>query len=107
VPTERPIRWTRALRTTVGGISLALGAGERVAHGDQPVSLAFWAPSLRGGGALVLYGIFGRAGAAAKLVVGGAVLRVVATAWTLLVPVLSVVLVALTLTDAQAAPAAP
>jgi lipid-A-disaccharide synthase-like uncharacterized protein len=107
VPTERPTRWARALGGVVGGIYLVLGVGELIAHSDQPVSLAFWAPSLIGGGALVLYGVFGRSRARTKLVVAGALLGVVATAWTLIVPVLSIVLVVLTFNGGQRKPAAP
>jgi lipid-A-disaccharide synthase-like uncharacterized protein len=84
-----------------------LGVGELIAHSDQPVSLAFWAPSLIGGGALVLYGVFGRSRARTKLVVAGALLGVIATAWTLIVPVLSIVLVVLTFNGGQRKPAAP
>jgi hypothetical protein len=107
VPTERPTRWVTILGGVVGGIYLVFGVGELLAHLDQPVSLAFWAPSLLGGGALVLYGIFGRPRVSTKLVVSGALLGLVATAWTLVVPVLAVVLVLLTFNSAPRGPAAP
>jgi hypothetical protein len=107
VPTERPTRWVTILGGVVGGIYLLFGVGELVAHLDQPVSLAFWVPSLLGGGALVLYGIFGRPRVSTKLVVAGALLGLVATAWTLVVPVLAVVLVLLTFNSAPRGPAAP
>jgi hypothetical protein len=90
----------RILGAVVGGIYLAFGVGEVAGHLDEPASLAFWATALLGGGALVLYGVFARAGSA-KLVAAGALLGIVGTAWTLIVPVLAVVLVVLTFNGAQ------
>jgi hypothetical protein len=107
VPTERPTRWVSILGGVVGGLYLAFGLGEMLAHLDQPVSLAFWALSLLGGGALVLYGIFGRRPVSGRMVAAGALLGVVGTAWTLIVPVLAIVLVVLTFNSAQRGPAAP
>lgn len=108
MPTERPNRWVCILGGFVGGVYLAFGVGELVAHLDQPVSLAFWAPSLLGGGALVLYGIFGpRSRFSTKLVVAGALLGIVATAWTLIVPVLAMLLVVLTFNSAHRDPVVP
>jgi hypothetical protein len=52
----------RILGGVVGSIYLAFGVGEVAGHLDEPASLAFWAPTLLGGGALVLYGVFLRAG---------------------------------------------
>jgi hypothetical protein len=92
----------------VGAIYLVFGAGELLAHLDQTVSLAFWAPSLLGGGVLVLYGIFGRQTRfSTRLVVAGSLLGLVATAWTLVVPVLAMVLVVLTFNSAHRDPVAP
>jgi hypothetical protein len=107
VPTERPTRWIRILGGVVGGLYLVFGVGELLAHVDHPVSLAFWVPSLLGGGALVLYGVFGRPRVSTRLVVIGALLGLVATAWTLVVPVLAIVLVLLTFNSAPRGPAAP
>jgi hypothetical protein len=107
VPTERPSRWVAILGGVVGGLYLALGVGELLAHPGRPASLAFWAPSLLGGGALVLYGVFGRRRVSAKLVAGGALLGLMATAWTLVVPVLAIVLVVLTFNGPHRGPAAP
>jgi hypothetical protein len=105
---EPPSRWVRILGAIVGAIYLVFGAGELLAHLDQTVSLVFWAPSLLGGGALVLYGIFGRQSRfSTRLVVFGALLGLVATAWTLVVPVLAIVLVVLTFNSAQRKPVAP
>ena len=106
VRAERPTRLVRILGGVVGGIYLAFGVGEVAGHLDEPASLAFWAPTLLGGGALVLYGVFLRAGSA-KLVAAGALLGIVGTAWTLIVPVLAIVLVVLTFNGAQRPPAAP
>jgi hypothetical protein len=95
------------LGAVVGVLYLAFGVGELLAHLDHPISLAFWAPSLFGGGMLVLYGIFGRSRYSTKLIVFGALLGLVATAWTLVIPVLAMVLVVLTFNSAQRGPAAP
>jgi hypothetical protein len=108
VPAERPSRWVQVLGAIVGAIYIAFGVGELVAHAGHPVSLAFWAPSLLGGGALVLYGIFGRPTRfSTKLIVVGSLLGLVATAWTLIVPVLAMVLVVLTFNSAHRDPVAP
>jgi hypothetical protein len=105
---EAPSRSVRILGGVVGGIYLVFGAGELLAHLDQTVSLVFWAPSLLGGGALLLYGIFGRQSRfSTKLVVAGSLLGLFATAWTLVVPVLAIVLVVLTFNSAQRKPVAP
>ena len=57
-------------------------------HLDEPASLVFWISSLWGGGALVLYGTFGRPEIATRLVVAGALLGFLATVWTLVIPLL-------------------
>ena len=97
---ERSTRWIRILGGLVGGIYLALGGAEFVTHLDDPGSLAFWLPSLWGGGLLVLYGVFGRALVSVKLVTAGALLGMVASAWTLIVPILAIALVVLTFNSA-------
>ena len=107
MPRERPSRWVSILGGVVGGIYVVFGIGEVAAHVDEPASLVFWVLSLLGGGALVLYGVFGRDGVSTRLVVAGALLGIVGTAWTLIVPVLSMVLVVLTFHNAQRPPAAP
>jgi hypothetical protein len=107
VPTERPTRWVSILGGVVGGIYLLFGVGEVLAHLDQPSSLAFWVPTLLGGGALVLYGVFGRRPVSSRMVVAGSLLGLIATAWTLIVPVLAIILVVLTFGSAQRGPAAP
>lgn len=104
---QRSTRWVPILGGVVGGLYLALGIGELVSHLDQPGSLAFWLPSLWGGGALVLYGVFARPEVVTKAVVAGALLGMVASAWTLIIPVLAIALVVLTINGAQRGPAAP
>lgn len=107
MPRERRSRWVSILGSVVGGVYVVFGIGEVAAHVDEPGSLVFWVLSLLGGGALVLYGVFGRDGVSTRLVVAGALLGIVGTAWTLIVPVLSMVLVVLTFHNAQRPPAAP
>ena len=74
---------------------------------DPEESDGFWLPSLWGGGALVLYGVFGREFVSAKLVTAGALLGMIATAWTLIVPVLAIALAVLSFNSVQRGPAAP
>jgi hypothetical protein len=107
VSTDRPTRWVPILGGVVGGLYLALGLVELFTHLDEPASLAFWLPALWGGGALVLYGVFARAQVVAAPVVAGALVGMVATAWTLILPVLAIALVFFTLNSAPRGPAAP
>ena len=84
---------------TVGVVLLVLGVAELVTHLDEPLSLFFWLPSLWGGGALVLVGVFratARPWLSAAFVIIGAFLGLPATDWTVLMPVLLLTLVVLT-----------
>ncbi len=107
MPGDRSTRWIRILGGLVGGVYLALGAAEFATHLDDPASLAFWLPSLWGGGVLVIYGVFGREVVSAKLVAAGALLGMIATAWTLIVPAIAIALVVLVFNSAQRGPAPP
>jgi len=89
---------------TVGGVLLGLGVAELVTHLDEPLSLFFWLPALWGGGALVLIGVFRatvRPLLSDVLVIIGAFLGLLATAWTILMPVLILTLVVLTIVHAR------
>ena len=91
MPRDRIARATRALGVTVGVLFLGLGVAELVTHLDEPLSLFFWLPALWGGGALVLVGLFGssmRPRLSLVLMIVGAFLGLLATAWTLVLPVL-------------------
>jgi len=88
----------------VGVVFLGLGVGELVTHLDEPRSLFFWLPTLWGGGALVLIGVFRatvRPGLSEVLVIIGAFLGLPATAWTVLMPVLILTLVVLTIVQTR------
>lgn len=94
------------LAAFVGGLFIVLGIIEVAvrALSDDPldwVAVAFWSLSLCGGGALILIGRFAaRTGWASKgLVVVGCLVGSIATAWTLLLPILSVALLALTMLE--------
>jgi len=83
---------------------LGLGVAELVTHLDEPLSLFFWLPALWGGGALVLIGVFRatvRPLLSDVLVIIGAFLGLLATAWTILMPVLILTLVVLTIVHAR------
>lgn len=89
---------------TVGVLLLGLGVAELVTHLDEPLSLFFWLPALWGGGALVLIGVFRatlRPWLSDLLVIIGAFLGLLATAWTILMPVLILTLVVLTIVHAR------
>ena len=101
---DRISRATRALGAAVGGGLLILGVAELITHLDEPLSLFFWLPALWGGGALVLVGVFratARAWLPVVLVILGAFLGILASAWTVLMPVLALTLVVLTIVRAS------
>ncbi|MEO6122856.1 MAG: hypothetical protein ABIR32_04040 [Ilumatobacteraceae bacterium] len=88
----------------VGGALIILGIAELVVRLDEAGSLLFWLPTLWGGGALVLLGVFGNGGNArrsAVLVTLGALLGFLPTAWTVLIPIMSIVLVALVIQETR------
>jgi hypothetical protein len=96
---------------TVGVLFLGLGVAELVTHLDEPLSLFFWLPTLWGGGALILIGVLratARGWLSDVLVIVGAFLGLLATAWTIVMPVLILTLVVLTIvhTRRQALPPA-
>jgi hypothetical protein len=94
----------RALGGTIGAVFVALGAAELVTHLDEPLSLFFWLPSLWGGGALVLVGVFAsapRPWLSLVLMLVGVFLGLLATAWTLIMPVLVFAFVVLAIVQAS------
>lgn len=98
-------RFARALGAVVGGGFFVLGLIELIMRLDAPLVLFFWLPTLWGGAALVLAGVF-RAGSRTQLgvvlVVLGAALGGLASAWTVLMPILALVLVVLTIARGRA-----
>ncbi|MDO8308692.1 MAG: hypothetical protein Q7V58_10105 [Actinomycetota bacterium] len=102
-------RVTRWLAWFVGVAFILLGFVEVLARllSDEPVdptALAWWFAALCGGGALVLLGSFviTRPGLALAVVMLGCLLGVVATAWTVVLPLLALVLLALRVRHANA-----
>lgn len=91
-----PMSFSRPLGLVVGSLLLIFGAIEcTVSMVNRDPVFFFWFPSLIGGGALVLLGTFKagthpRMSLAALLI--GLVLGSLATAWTILIPLLAVVL---------------
>jgi uncharacterized membrane protein HdeD (DUF308 family) len=104
-------RWGRRLTLTLGVLLLAFGVLEVFTHRNDTVpALLFWGLSLLGGGALVLTGARiwpRRTGPALALVVVGSLGGILATAWTLLVPVLALAVIVLAIRDASRALEAP
>ena len=108
-------RLVTGLGVGLGVLYVAAGVAETVRavrSGDGGVP--FWFGSLVGGGTLVLLGTFLRARgsrAGVPLLVVGCLAGLLATAWTLVVPVLALVLVVLVVQDdhqeAGRAPASP
>ena len=92
--------WKRRLGGFLGAAFLLFGLVETgVAIAGQNAIAFFWFPALCGGGALILLGIFvvkaGRASQA--LVIAGSLSGALATAWTVVAPLLSLTLIALVL----------
>lgn len=74
------------------------GCAELVAQRDNPTALlVFWLPALWGGAVLILCGVFlaKREGLSVALVGVGAAASTLATAWTIVMPLLNATLVAL------------
>lgn len=98
MPSNRASRPIRILGAIIGGSFIVLGFGELIVRLDDPAPLAFWLPTLWGGGALILYGVFGNSVSRQKslwLVVMGTVLGLLPTLWTVLLPLLSIALLVL------------
>jgi hypothetical protein len=102
----RPTRWISLLGGLVGGVYLLLGIAEALATSGETTNVVLWV-SLLGGGALVLYGIFGHGGVSPKLVTVGALAGIVGSALTLIVPVAAMVLVVLVYHDENRPSVAP
>lgn len=93
-------RLTGILAVLLAVLLIAAGVAETtraVVSGDG--GIVFWFGALVGGGCLVLLGRFalrGRPGASFCAVATGCLLGALATAWTLVVPVLALVVIVLT-----------
>ena len=95
MPRDRVTRSTSVLGGALGSIYLVFGVLEGITHLDEPASLAFWLPALIGGGTLVLVGVFRvtKPGWLSILLVGGGLFAAsLATAWTVLLPVVAAAL---------------
>lgn len=105
VDAGRRTRAKRVIGAIVGGGLILLGVAEFVVRLDEPGPLLFWLPTLWGGGGLVLLGVFGNGGSARRsvgLVTLGALLGFLPTIWTVVIPILSMVLVVLVLQESRA-----
>lgn len=101
---DRP-RAARRAATGLGAVYVLLGAVETVrltVTGDG--GFVFWFGTLVGGGALLLWG--SRAGRPPAVVVG-ALLGLPATAWTVVVPLAALAVVALTILSTAPQPLGP
>ncbi len=95
-------RATQVIGLIVGVGLILLGVAEFIYRIHEPAPLLFWLPTLWGGGALVLLGVFGRSrrsGLRPLLVTVGAILGALPTAWTVVMPMLSIVLVVLVIQE--------
>lgn len=99
-------RLTRMATLSLGVLYVAAGLAETVrAVSQDDGGLAFWFGTLVGGGALVLVGLalLGRQPAVGcSLVCIGSLMGILATAWTVVVPVLALAVVFLTLRETVA-----
>jgi hypothetical protein len=101
----RRTRAKRVLGAIVGGGLILLGVAEFVVRLDEPGPLLFWLTTLWGGGVLVLVGVFGERESTRRslvLVASGALLGFLPTAWTVMMPILSVILVSLVFQESRA-----
>lgn len=97
---SRPRRVRQIVGAVLGGGLLLLGVAELVTRLDEPAPLLFWLPTLWGGGALVLLGVFRvRSSTQRSLVcvILGALLGFLPSAWTVVMPLLSIALIFLTI----------
>lgn len=81
---------------------MLLGVAEMATRLDEPGPLLFWLPTLWGGGALVLTGVFGMRGhpqRALVCVILGAVLGLLPSMWTVVMPLLFIALVVVMVRD--------
>jgi hypothetical protein len=93
---DRLSRIIRALGVIVGGGFLVLGTAELFTRLDEPLVLLFWLPTLWGGGALVLIGVFSlaeRPSLPLTFVIIGAGLGTLASFWTIVMPLLALALI--------------
>ena len=101
-------RWTRRLGLFLGGLLVLAGIAETVRllrSGDG--GLFFWFPTLVGGGALILAGTLvlpKRPTLGSGLTVAGCIAGMLPTMWTLVVPVLLIVLVVATVSRQRRPP---
>ena len=89
-------RWRRWLGLFLGGLLIVAGIAETVRLvSNDAGGLLFWFPTLVGGGALILAGTLvwpTRPALGTRLTVAGCLLGMLPTMWTLIVPVLLIVL---------------
>jgi hypothetical protein len=98
--------WISLLGGLVGGVYLLLGVVEALATTGEATNVVLWS-SLLCAGALVLYGIFARGHVSPKLVTIGALIGIVGTALTLVVPLIAMALVVLVYHNENRPPVAP
>ena len=94
----------------MGGGLILLGVAEFIGRLDEPGPLLFWLPTLFGGGGLVLLGVFGERSNPRRsvvLVTLGALLGFLPSAWTVVMPLLSIVLLVLVFRESRAVPTVP
>jgi hypothetical protein len=96
-------RWGRRATLVLGAVFLAFGVAESVTHWhDTLAARGFWAGSLLGGAVLVLGGALTWARhprTSAALVVVGTLAGLLATAWTIAIPLLGITVIALAVRD--------
>jgi hypothetical protein len=93
----------RRLTLGLAAVYAALGTLEvvlKVAGDSTVTTIAFFGGTLLGGAGLILYGLFAHLASSTRrvLIILGAVAGLLASAWTLLVPVLAIAVIALNAT---------
>ena len=103
---NRTNRTIRILGALVGGGLFLLGVAELIMRIDDLAPLAFWLPTLWGGSALILVGVFDKRvkpPLSRSLVILGAVIGFLPSSWTVIMPLLSIALVVLVIRRASRA----
>lgn len=103
---DRASRAIRILGALVGGGLFFLGVAELVVRFDDLAPLAFWLPTLWGGSALILMGVFDKRVEPRQsrlLVILGAIIGFLPSSWTVIMPLLSIALVVLVIRRASRA----
>lgn len=103
--------WTRRLTVALGAVYTVLGSLEVILRLKDPDigAMAFLGGTQLVGAALIFGGLFGPVPEALRrtVIIVGAVAGLVATFWTVMIPILGIAVIALNMRDASRPPSPP